>query len=169
VVNYEEGIKKIAPFSSIESFWALWTHLSPPSGLQPTTDYILFHVDVKRPVWEDPLNKNGGKWIIRLRKGVTDVLWENLVLAMIGDQFEDEDRVCGCVLSVRTQEDILSVWHQDETDTAAKERIKKTIQHSLQLSSSTMLEYKTNNDSLHDRSSFRNPGGDKANTEKSIS
>jgi len=166
VLNYEEGIKKIAPFSSIESFWALWTHLSLPSTLQPTTDYILFHMDVKRPVWEDPLNKDGGKWIIRLRKGVADVLWENLVLALIGDQFDEEDRVCGCVLSVRSQEDIISVWHQDEKDAVAKEHIRETIKRCLQLNPSTTLEYKTNNDSLHDKSSFRTQGADRT-TEKS--
>jgi len=161
VLNYEEGIKKIAPFSSIESFWALWTHLSAPSTLQPTTDYILFHLDVKRPVWEDPLNKDGGKWIIRLRKGVADILWENLVLALIGDQFDEEDRVCGCVLSVRSQEDIISVWHQDEKDAVAKEHIRETIRRCLQLNPSTTLEYKTNNDSLHDKSSFRTQGVDR--------
>jgi len=68
-VNYEEGIKKIAAFSSVESFWSLWTHLAPPSALQPTTDYLLFHTGIRRPVWEDPLNLSGGKWIIRLKKG----------------------------------------------------------------------------------------------------
>lgn len=46
------------------------------------------------------------------------------MLALIGDQFDEEDHVCGCVLSVRSQEDIVSVWHRDEKDTAAKARIK---------------------------------------------
>ena len=92
--------------------------------LQPTTDYLLFHSDVRRPVWEDPMNIDGGKWIVRLRKGVADRLWEDLVLGTIGDQFEESDGVCGCVLSVRVQEDILSVWHRDEKDTVAKNRIK---------------------------------------------
>lgn len=62
IVSYEEGIKRIAAFASVESFWSLWSHLSPPSALQPTTDYLLFHEAIKRPVWEDPLNITGGKW-----------------------------------------------------------------------------------------------------------
>ncbi|KAF8315420.1 eukaryotic translation initiation factor 4E class II [Clavulina sp. PMI_390] len=161
VVNYEEGIKQIGFFSSVENFWALWTHLSPPSTLQATTDYIVFHDDVKRPVWEDPYNRDGGKWIIRLKKGIADRLWEDLVLAVVGDQFDDQDRVCGCVLSVRSQEDIMSVWHQDESDSAAKERIKETIKRCLSLGSKTVMEYKTNNDSLHDKSSFRTIGAEK--------
>jgi len=155
VHNYEEGIKKITAFSSVESFWSLWTHLTPPGMLQPTTDYLLFHSDVRRPVWEDPMNIDGGKWIVRLRKGVADRLWEDLVLGIIGDQFEEDDAVCGCVLSVRVQEDILSVWHRDEKNTAAKNRIKETIRRCLNLPPNTAIEYKTNNDSLHDKSSFR--------------
>ncbi|KZP27507.1 IF4E-domain-containing protein [Athelia psychrophila] len=63
IVNYEEGIKKIAAFSSVESFWSLWTHLEPPSSLVPTTDLLLFHSGVRRPVWEDPLSLSGGKWL----------------------------------------------------------------------------------------------------------
>ncbi|THH09903.1 hypothetical protein EW145_g1691 [Phellinidium pouzarii] len=73
----------------VESFWSLWTHLNPPSTLQPTTDYLLFHSAVRRPVWEDPLNLQGGKWIIRLKKGVSDRLWEELIIAVVGDQFDD--------------------------------------------------------------------------------
>lgn len=164
VANYEEGIKKISAFSSIESFWSLWTHLSPPSLLQPTTDYLVFHVDVKRPVWEDPFNIDGGKWIVKLRKGVADRLWEDLVLAVIGDQFEPEDEVCGCVLSARSQEDILSLWHKDEKNEEAKARIKGTIRRCLNLPQGTTMEYKTNNDSLHDKSSFRTVPTEKFST-----
>jgi translation initiation factor 4E len=33
---------------------------------------------------------------------------------MVGDQFDEEDTVVGCVLSVREKEDILSVWVEEE-------------------------------------------------------
>lgn len=49
--------------------------------------------------------------MVRLKKGVADRYWEDLLLAMIGDQFaEASDEVCGAVLSVRSGEDVLSVW-----------------------------------------------------------
>jgi translation initiation factor 4E len=75
--------------TQVESFWALHTHLAPPSLLTPTTDYLLFHTGISRPVWEDPLNITGGKWIIRLRKGVADRVWEALLCAVVGDMFAD--------------------------------------------------------------------------------
>lgn len=62
-------------------------------------------------MWEDEANKKGGKWVVRLKKGVADRYWEDLLLAIIGDQFaEASDEVCGAVLSVRSGEDVLNVW-----------------------------------------------------------
>ncbi|TFK26250.1 eukaryotic translation initiation factor 4E [Coprinopsis marcescibilis] len=182
VIDYEEGIKKISAFSSVESFWSLWTHLTPPSALQPTTDYLLFHSGIRRPVWEDPLNISGGKWIIRLRKGVADRLWEDLVLAVAGDMFDecrgaakeedgaDDDNssdepqlpeICGCTISVRQSEDIISLWNRVEADRQVREKIRDTIRKVLNLPPSTIMEYKTNNDSMQDKSSFRNSAIDR--------
>lgn len=163
----------------MESFWALWTHLRPPSGVQPTTDYMLFHAGVRRPVWEDPLNAAGGKWILRLRKGVADRLWEDLVLGVVGDQFGagDDDELCGCTISVRPTEDIISVWHKTNADPKAVERVRDTIRRVLGLPAATAMDYKSNNgerrarrvccrswsmqDSMTDKSSFRNTSYDR--------
>ncbi|KIO25863.1 hypothetical protein M407DRAFT_243938 [Tulasnella calospora MUT 4182] len=156
-VNYEEGIKRVTAFSSVESFWSLHTHLNPPSSLQATTDYLLFHSGVRRPVWEDPLNANGGKWVLRLRKGLADRLWEDLVIAIIGDQFDVEDGICGCVLSVRGSEDILSVWNRDERDAEAKARIRDGIRKALNLPPATIMEYKSFQSNLRNAALNSNP------------
>jgi len=186
LISYEEGIKKISSFSSVESFWSLWTHLHPPSALLPTTDYLLFHSGVRRPVWEDPLNLSGGKWIIRLKKGVSDRIWEDLVLAILGDQFDecktgdsqqekdgswsDEGsgsgsgewpEICGCTISVRQSEDIISLWNRVDGDTKVNERIRDTIRKVLNLPPDTVMQYKSNNDSFQDKSSFRSSAIDR--------
>ena len=105
---------------------------------------------MRRPVWEDPLNLSGGKWIIRLKKGVSDRIWEDLVLGIIGDQFDEcttgrehEEgngvhdcdseggenagewpEICGATLSVRQSEDILSVWNRGDGDMKLREKIR---------------------------------------------
>ncbi|KAJ5735832.1 Eukaryotic translation initiation factor [Penicillium malachiteum] len=108
--DYEKSTVPLASIFSVESFWAVYSHLKRPSQLPTVSDYHIFKKGI-RPVWEDEANKRGGKWIVRLKKGVADRYWEDLLLAMVGDQFaEAGDEVCGAVLSVRGGEDVLSVW-----------------------------------------------------------
>ena len=108
--DYEKSTIPLVHFSTVESFWTVYTHLKRPSTLPSVSDYHIFKKGI-RPVWEDEENKRGGKWIIRLKKGVADRYWEDLLLAIVGDQFaEAGEEVCGAVLSVRSGEDVLSVW-----------------------------------------------------------
>ena len=109
-IEYEKTLHPIATVDTVEHFFAIYQHLKRPSALPLVSDYHLFKKGI-RPIWEDEENKNGGKWVVRLRKGVADRYWEDLLLAMIGDQFgEASEEVCGAVLSVRNGEDILSIW-----------------------------------------------------------
>lgn len=52
-------------------------------------------------MWEDPANVKGGKWVIRLRKNKIDRAWENVCMAMLGEQFLVGTEICGVVLSTR--------------------------------------------------------------------
>jgi translation initiation factor 4E len=36
-------------------------------------------------MWEDEENKNGGRWDIWIQKGYSNRLWEDLLLALIGN------------------------------------------------------------------------------------
>lgn len=108
--DYEKSTIKLASISTVEAFWTIYSHLKRPSQLPTVSDYHIFKEGI-RPVWEDEANKKGGKWIVRLKKGVANRYWEDLLLAIIGDQFlEAGEEVCGAVLSVRGGEDVLSVW-----------------------------------------------------------
>ena len=52
---------------------------------------------------------------MRLKKGVSDRYWEDLLMALIGDQFaEAGEEVCGAVLSVRSGEDVFSIWTKND-------------------------------------------------------
>lgn len=113
-VEYEKTLHAMAGFETVEDFFTVYSHLKRPSSLPLVSDYHIFKKGI-RPVWEDEENKKGGKWIVRLRKGVADRYWEDLVLAIIGDQFaEASEEVCGAVLSVRNGEDILSIWTRND-------------------------------------------------------
>jgi translation initiation factor 4E len=113
-MEYEKTLHPMAGFNTVEDFFTIYRHLKRPSTLPLVSDYHLFKKGI-RPVWEDDENKKGGKWIVRLKKGVADRYWEDLIFAIVGDQFaEASEEVCGAVLSVRNGEDILSIWTRND-------------------------------------------------------
>jgi Eukaryotic initiation factor 4E len=105
-----------------------------------------------------PSNAKGGKWIIRMPKGLASRYWEEIVLALIGGQFAGvpDGEICGVVLSVRYSEDILGVWNRTATDREMIDKIRDAIKKVLQLPAHANMEYKPHQASLQDRSSFRN-------------
>ncbi|WOL16921.1 hypothetical protein Cni_G25709 [Canna indica] len=153
--SYEDNIKKIMGFSTVEAFWFCYCHLARPSSLPNPTDLHLFKEGI-RPLWEDPANCNGGKWILRFKKAISSRFWEDLVLALVGDQLDCADDVCGAVLSIRFHEDIISVWYRNASDHKALMVLRDSIKRQLKLPPSYAMEYKTHNLSLRDKSSYKN-------------
>ncbi|MED6196024.1 hypothetical protein PIB30_043364 [Stylosanthes scabra] len=149
--SYEDSIKKIVHFR----FWVCYCHLSRPSALPVPTDLHLFKEGI-RPLWEDSANCNGGKWIIRFNKVVSGRFWEDLVLALVGDQLDYGDDICGAVLSIRFNEDIVSVWNRNASDNQAIMGLRDSIKRHLKLPHGYVMEYKPHDASLRDNSSYRN-------------
>ncbi|XP_058909629.1 eukaryotic translation initiation factor 4E type 2 isoform X7 [Kogia breviceps] len=145
--SYEQNVKQIGTFASVEQFWRFYSHMVRPGDLTGHSDFHLFKEGIK-PMWEDDANKNGGKWIIRLRKGLASRCWENLILAMLGEQFMVGEEICGAVVSVRFQEDIISIWNKTASDQATTARIRDTLRRVLNLPPNTIMEYKTHTDSI---------------------
>lgn len=76
-------------------------------------------VDGILPAWEDKENQAGGRWQIRYSKTqtlISDKLWEDLVLAVIGDQFTYPNEINGIVISIRGNQDTISIWNKHGDD-----------------------------------------------------
>jgi translation initiation factor 4E len=154
--NYEKNIKKVGSFSTVQDFWDFYVHLVRPNDLPNTSDYHLFKDGIK-PMWEDGANRLGGKWIVRLPKGLASRYWEDLILGVIGEQFEVGDEICGAVISIRYQEDIISLWTRNATDIEVRNKILETMKRLLPLDDPRItVQYKNHDASIRDNSSFRN-------------
>ncbi|KAI5634238.1 eukaryotic initiation factor 4E domain-containing protein [Phthorimaea operculella] len=141
------SVRVVGLVATVEQWWGLYSHLARPSELPPLSDLHLFKLGIK-PMWEDPANVNGGKWVVRLRKSATGRAWEDLCMAMLGEQFMVGAELCGVVLSVRFQEDHLAVWHRTASDTMAAARVRDALRRILQLPPSVPIEYKAHGDCL---------------------
>lgn len=117
--SFDQNLRLVGRFASVEQFWSYYCHLIKPCELSGHSDFHLFKDGIK-PMWEvilmssggctlcnfdcspqDDANRCGGKWIVRLRKGLASRCWENLILAMLGEQFMVGDEICGAVISIR--------------------------------------------------------------------
>jgi len=115
VQEYEEGLKKLGTFSTVQDFWKWHNNLPDVSKLPPKTSYHLMKENI-RPLWEDLNNVHGGSFCIKVPKAHTSYAWLNLLLGAIGEQFcsalKERDDICGISVSIRRDEDILIVWHK---------------------------------------------------------
>ena len=85
---------------------------------------------------------NGGKWIVRLKKGVAARYWEDVILAIVGGQFNVGDEICGAVLSVRYNEDIISLWNKSAESRKLCMQIRETLRTVMGLPADAVMEYK---------------------------
>ncbi|KAF2768780.1 eukaryotic translation initiation factor 4E [Teratosphaeria nubilosa] len=157
--DYEASIQALCQFNTVQDFFKVYHHLKRPSSLPTVSDYHLFREGI-RPVWEDEQNKRGGKWILKLKKGVADRYWEDLLLAIVGDQFvEASEEITGTVVSVRSGEDQISIWVK--MDGGRNVRVRETIKRVLNLPPDTQLQFRS-----HDESITQGQQADQARKEK---
>mmetsp|Transcript_34785 Transcript_34785/g.33912 ORF Transcript_34785/g.33912 Transcript_34785/m.33912 type:complete len:96 (-) Transcript_34785:211-498(-) len=81
-----------------------------------------------KPAWEDENCKEGGRWIMRIPKSHSNLFWENLVLAMIGEQFRCADEIIGMVIVLKPNHDNISVWNRHGLDEEKVKIIREDIE-----------------------------------------
>ncbi|KAM5217360.1 eukaryotic translation initiation factor 4E type 1B isoform 3-T5 [Hipposideros larvatus] len=64
---WQDNLHLVTKFDTVEDFWAVYNHTQLPSKLSPGCDYSLFKDGIE-PMWEDPRNKRGGRWLVSLSK-----------------------------------------------------------------------------------------------------
>ncbi|KAF5002884.1 translation initiation factor 4E [Fusarium heterosporum] len=112
--NWNDLLKEVITFDSVEEFWGVYNNVAPVSELSLKSDYHLFKAGV-RPEWEDPQNKHGGKWSYQYkdkRNIDVDRLWLQVMMSAIGETLEDEDdgEVMGVVVNVRKAFFRIGTW-----------------------------------------------------------
>lgn len=115
--EYEAGLTVICEVSTVEEFCRYFNWLKPPSKLERNSNYHLFKQGIK-PMWEDEANANGGKWVLTMKMNpqLLDRCWFYLALALIGEDLDESDEICGAVVSLRSKVDRIQLWTRSKDD-----------------------------------------------------
>lgn len=100
-------------------------------------------------MWEDENCKQGGRWTLRVPKTHTNKYWEDLVLAMIGEQFSVENEINGLVIALRPQQDSISIWNKHARDEAKVQAIRQDLERILKVDEHMKLEYEIFEETLN--------------------
>ncbi|OAQ35632.1 P-loop containing nucleoside triphosphate hydrolase protein [Linnemannia elongata AG-77] len=116
--SYTENLKTVAEADTVQSFWSVYNNTAGPEKLALRCSLHFMHKGVK-PLWEDPQNERGGAWNFRIAKASTPVVWRELLMALVGEQFEDTiapgDEIFGLSVSARWNSDIFQIWNMDSS------------------------------------------------------
>ncbi|KAF8391149.1 hypothetical protein HHK36_023450 [Tetracentron sinense] len=105
-----------------ELFWGsviVYNHIYHPTKFVVGADFYCFKYKIE-PKWEDPVCANGGKWTIRFARGKSDTCWLYTLLAMIGEQFDYGDEICGAVVNFRSRHEKITLWTKNASNEAAQ-------------------------------------------------
>ena len=69
-------------------------------------------------MWEDEANANGGKWVLTMKNNpaLLDQCWQWLSMALVGEELDEGDEICGAVVSLRSKVDRIQVWTRSKED-----------------------------------------------------
>jgi len=149
--DWEDCLKQVTTFDTVEDFWALYNHIQVASGLNWGSDYYLFKEGIK-PMWEDENNIKGGRWLVAVdklkRNELLDHYWLELLMAIIGEQFEEHgEHICGAVVNVRQKGDKVSLWTRDALKDDVNKRIGQILKAKLEIPDSEPIRYEVHKDS----------------------
>ncbi|CAF2813830.1 unnamed protein product [Rotaria sp. Silwood2] len=126
--DYEAGLEIISSVETVQEFWSVFNNIPTPDRLANRVTYHLMRQN-RKPLWEDKENENGGIYTYRCPKNKTNTVWQELCLAVIGEQFSviDGDDIVGISIQSReAQLDIIQIWNLNPSEEAQK-AIDKTI------------------------------------------
>eukprot|EP00127_Corallochytrium_limacisporum_P002460 Clim_evm17s128 gene=Clim_evmTU17s128 len=131
---FQQGLKKVMPFDTVEDFWGMYNNVPAASELGHACNFHLFKTPIL-PMWEDPNNEGGGRWLAKLPKKSAQDLddkWLNVMLFLIGEDHDFSDMINGAVVSRRKNEERIAVWCRDGKDTERQKKLGSAIKAVLQ-------------------------------------
>jgi translation initiation factor 4E len=76
-----------------------------------------------------PGEREWGKWVLTMKNNpaLLDRCWNWLAMALVGEELEEGDEICGAVVSLRSKVDRIQVWTRGKEDVEKLNGIGKRL------------------------------------------
>ncbi|KAI3969378.1 hypothetical protein MKX01_019939 [Papaver californicum] len=125
--TWGSSIRPIHTFSTVEDFWGLYNNIHHPSKLAVGADFHCFKFKIEPKNGRTLSVQNGGKWTIIHLEGrliqcgcIRYASCILLLLAMIGEQFNHGEDICGAVVNVRGKQEKIALWTKNASNEATQ-------------------------------------------------
>ena len=132
-------IIKIADVKNITEFWEVFQHLKKPDQCPIGTDYHVFKKGIV-PMWEDNMNKDGGKLSVLLTWKYANLIWEEVVFNFSKGLLPYYIFINGIVISLRPKFLVLSFWVKTKNNSIV-EKIRNALSNMLQTPSNNCFDF----------------------------
>ncbi|XP_022660558.1 eukaryotic translation initiation factor 4E type 3-B-like isoform X2 [Varroa jacobsoni] len=158
--DYERNLKKIYTVDTVQTFWQVYNNIPSVNELGPNYSYHLMR-EQHRPIREDGVHKDGGAWRCRLASSDTKAIWQELLLAAIGEQLTDSDNpteLLGISVALRDGDDMIQLWHANAC-TEQTSKIPDRLEHVLPSGFRFLMRFYKAHHTIHP---YRGGGGSSA-------
>lgn len=104
------GYKKIFTISTIRDFWDLHNNLDCLGGITNAQFFLMR--DPVTPVWEDPMNRNGGSWSILVPVQDASNVWEQIAVKLVGETLGTG--ITGMSINQKNNISVIKIWNNDK-------------------------------------------------------
>eukprot|EP01098_Paradermamoeba_levis_P006814 TRINITY_DN2835_c0_g1_i3.p1 TRINITY_DN2835_c0_g1~~TRINITY_DN2835_c0_g1_i3.p1 ORF type:complete len:458 (+),score=120.68 TRINITY_DN2835_c0_g1_i3:1640-3013(+) len=122
--DYLKDVWPAGTFNSGSSFVQFWNQGYEDTCQPPPYSKIMVFKRGIKPVWEDPYNKNGGKFVVRISSLQNALpMFLTMTLRLLFGQLGDIEEFCGSILAIKGSYVWLQLWNRN---TNSRDHIAKT-------------------------------------------
>jgi len=120
------GFKKIYEINNVGEFWKLHNNWDKLKGIQSKHFFLMR--DNIYPIWEDPVNLNGGCWSYQIHEDQAEKIWNDLASYLVCEQIiNNSDEAVGISACLRKNNNfVIKIWNTD-TKNNSLSQINKNI------------------------------------------
>jgi len=115
------GYKNVYTIETIFDFWRLYNNWNKIGGITGKHFFIMKNDII--PIWEDPININGGCWSFKIYEEQAEELWLDLSIYLVTNNLcpSINDEIIGLSITLKKNNNvIIKIWNQKSSNNSLK-------------------------------------------------